>query len=329
MYPQYTYRRARQKRRSIKKNTLRNVVLVLVPVVILFGAGLIYLSHRAEARTPKTNKATTHQTAATTAPSTPAPSAPAVAAVITKLENDWASTMSGRSDVVDIAVYDSKNGQTAHYTNTSAGTVFYTASTVKLSILEDLLIQDQANNTGLTSGQMSYAAPMIEDSDDNSATVLWQEDGGTSALDSFFSKVGALSTQAGDQDYWGLTTTTAEDQLKVVNQFAYPSSLLTSSSQDQIVDLLNQVTPSQHWGVSGGVPSNVSVDLKNGWLPDSETFQDPYMNTDDWIINSIGHIYGDGQDYTIAVYTDGNSSEEYGIDTIQALSTVTWNDLSA
>jgi hypothetical protein len=136
-------------------------------------------------------------------------------------------------------------------------------------------------------------------------------------MSGFFETVGLTQTSTDVDGHWGLTQTTALDQLKVVNQIAYPT-LLNSDSVQTATDLLNQVESDERWGVSGGVPSGVSVQLKNGWLED----------TPGWDINSIGHVHGDGQDYTIAVLTSGNDTEQDGIDLVQSLSAATWNMLA-
>jgi len=80
---------------------------------------------------------------------------------------------------------------------------------------------------------------------------------------------------------------------------------------------MENVTPSQRWGVSGGVPLQATVALKNGWLP---------LNSagTDWQINSIGWISGLGRDYLMAVLTTGNPVEQYSIDTIDQLSAIVW-----
>lgn len=216
---------------------------------------------------------------------------------------------------VDIAVHDKTTGSTTEYTNAPAGTTYNTASIVKLSMLEVLLLQNQHNNiSGLTSDQMSEAVPMIESSDDDAASDLWDTVGGETTMNSFFQQIGTTNTVAGTDDEWGLTQTDALDQLKVVNQIAY-HTMLSEDSVATADALLNNVESDQRWGVTGGIPSNVSVQLKNGWLDYNQG----------WNINSIGHVHGEGVDYTIAVLTNQNSTEQDGINTIQALSSVTWN----
>ena len=228
---------------------------------------------------------------------------------------------------VNIAVYDHATGATATYSNAASTYTFNTASIVKLSILETTLWQDQQQGlSGLTSAQLTQAEPMIENSDNDAATDLWNMIGGTSAVNAFFQKIGATNSTAGTQGLWGLTQTTAPDQLKVVNEVAYPSkgTLLTPASAAQANSLMDQVESDQRWGVTGGVPSGVSVELKNGWLDDAGN-----TSTDGWNINSIGHVHGDGVDYTIAVLTDNDNTMQDGVNTIQSLSTATWNTLNA
>ena len=63
----------------------------------------------------------------------------------------------------------------------------------------------------------------------------------------------------------------------------------------------------------------MNVALKNGWVPLPDSL---------WQIDSIGWINGDGRDYLIAVLTDGNPTEDYGIATIDALSSLVWTALT-
>jgi hypothetical protein len=117
---------------------------------------------------------------------------------------------------------------------------------------------------------------------------------------------------------WGLTTTVPSDQLTLLRELVEPNSLLTSAERSYALSLMENVTPDQRWGVSGGVPAQVTVALKNGWLPLTSA-------NNDWQINSVGWISGSGRDYLMAVLTTGNPTEQYGIDTIDELATMVWN----
>ena len=131
--------------------------------------------------------------------------------------------------------------------------------------------------------------------------------------------VGMPNTVPGPGGFWGLTTTTSADQVQLIRVVAYPNAVLTAGSRAYLESLMRNVTPSQRWGVSGGVPVGVSVALKNGWLP----------NGNGWEINSIGHIVGQRRDYVIAVLTSNNPFMGYGITSIEGVSSLVWRGLPA
>ena len=116
---------------------------------------------------------------------------------------------------------------------------------------------------------------------------------------------------------WGLTTTTPTDQISLLRELVEPNALLTSAERSYALSLMENVTPSQRWGITGGVPPQATVALKNGWLPLNNTGTD-------WQINSVGWISGGRADYLMAVLTTGNPTEQYGIDTINGLAAIVW-----
>jgi beta-lactamase class A len=237
-----------------------------------------------------------------------------------------AAYLPGRAGTVVAAVYDLGTGRTW---DLGHGQPQAEASIVKLDVLETLLAEhDQGDGTGLSAADQSLTGQMIEDSDNDAATSLWYQVGGPARIGSFNAKAGlsrtALSSCVVCPGFawpgWGLTTTTPDDQIALLRQLARPSSLLTGAERDYALSLMQGVTPSQRWGVSGGVPARVTVALKNGWLP----LRGPGS---DWQVNSIGWISGGGRDYLIAVLTTGNPTEQYGIDTIEALAAMVWQHM--
>ena len=48
-----------------------------------------------------------------------------------------------------------------------------------------------------------------------------------------------------------------------------------------------------------------------------------------WVINSIGVIEGHGRNYKMAILTYNNPSEQYGINTVQAIAEAANHDLNA
>jgi len=234
-----------------------------------------------------------------------------------------ASYVSTRTGTVLAAVYDVVTGQTWRL---GAGPPQAEASVVKVDVLETLLAE--RGNRGLSASDRALAQQMIEDSDNDAATSLWYEVGGASEIRSFDATVGLTHTTPSScvvcagfpWPGWGLTTTVPTDQITLLRQLVTPGPLLTSAERSYALSLMENVTPSQRWGVSGGVPAQVTVALKNGWLPLDNT-------DDDWQVNSVGWISGRGRDYLIAVLTTGNPTEQYGIDTINQLSAAVWDDM--
>jgi hypothetical protein len=233
--------------------------------------------------------------------------------------------LSGRAGTVLAAVYDIRTGQTWQLGH---GRAQDEASVVKLDVLETLLAERGRGGTGLSASDRSLTQQMIEDSDNDAATSLWYDVGGATGIRSYNTAAGLTGTAPSScvvcagfsWPGWGLTTTTPTDQIALLRQLAAPSKVLTSAERDYALSLMENVTPSQRWGVSGGVPDQVTVALKNGWLPLEGT-------DEDWQINSVGWVHGEGRNYLMAVLTTGNPSEQYGIDTIDRLATMAWQRL--
>ncbi len=221
--------------------------------------------------------------------------------------------LDGRQGDVSVSVYDAVTQQSF---SINASAQFDTASIIKASILGTLLQQAQAHQTTLTAAQQSLAVPMIEDSSNSAATALWNAEGGAPAVATFVHALGMDSTTP--SVYWGLTKTTAPDQVKLVSALAYGTPELSAASRTYELSLMEHVTSWEAWGVTGGVPSGVTVALKNGWLP----------RPSGWVINSIGWVNGQGRNYVIAILSNQDPGEQYGIDTANALSGLVWNALA-
>jgi beta-lactamase class A len=234
-----------------------------------------------------------------------------------------AAYLAGRSGTVLAAVYDVKTGQTWRL---GTGAAQDEASVVKLNVLEALLAQQDGGP--LTPADQDLAQSMIEQSDNSAATSLWYEAGGAEGIGAYNGRAGLTGTTPSPcvscagfpWPGWGLTTTVPQDQLALLKQLVVPgrNPLLSAAQRSYALSLMENVTADQAWGVSGGVPAGVTVALKNGWLPLNDA------NTD-WQVNSVGWISGDGRDYLLAVLSTGNPTEQYGIDTINGMSSLVWS----
>jgi Beta-lactamase enzyme family len=226
-----------------------------------------------------------------------------------------AAYMSGTSEDVTAAVYDDITGVTSLY---RPGVAQETASIEKVDILATLLAQGQAQGQAISPVDDPLAVNMIEESDNDDAQDLWDSEGGATAVGAFDTAAGLTQTDPDAAGYWGLSTTTAADQVQLVRTVAYPNTVLTSASQAYELGLMEHVDADQAWGVSAGVAAGATVALKNGWLP---------LDSGGWQVNSVGYIDGAGRDYVIAVLTD-DDTEANGIAFIQGLSGLIWQTLA-
>jgi beta-lactamase class A len=221
------------------------------------------------------------------------------------------SWLAGRQGEITAAVYDIETGQ--EYVLNPQDTE-KTASTIKVDILATALHLAQLQHHPLPANEVAAAIPMITQSDNDAAEDLYDDIGGWNAIGPFNASIGMTHTTPNDQGYFGETYTSAADQITLLKQVMLPGGELSVASRQYEYELMRHVISSQRWGITGGVPSNATVAIKNGWLPESTG----------WHVNSIGRVQGDGRDYLIAVYTSFDSSWAYGIDTIERIAASAW-----
>ncbi|MFZ3556268.1 MULTISPECIES: serine hydrolase [unclassified Streptomyces] len=213
----------------------------------------------------------------------------------------------GHDGEVSVAVYDETSGSGASYA--SGDGTYDTASIVKVDVLATLLLQAQDAGRTLTAQERTYATAMIENSDNAATTALWDEIGQAEALDAANERMGLTDTSGGDGALWGLTQTTADDQLTLLKQvFGVGDDLvLSEDSQAYVQKLMGNVESDQAWGVSAAGDADAS--LKNGWLQRSTTGL--------WDINSVGRVTVDGQRYLVGVVSNGSATKDAGIDLVE------------
>jgi beta-lactamase family protein len=231
---------------------------------------------------------------------------PALAA---RMSKNIAAAMQGRSSVVGLAVDDRVTGVTCKF---HPHWHFDSASVVKVTILSALLRKLQQEHRSLTAKQKQLATQMITVSDNNAASTLWAETG-RPALQHFLNLAGMSETELGPSGYWGLTLITAHDELTLLKVLTSTNTVLTTASRNYVLGLMARVVSYERWGVPAGAPTDVTVHVKNGWLP---------LATHGWRINSIGSFSGHGRNYMIVVLTMDNPTMAYGVDTVQGIAEV-------
>jgi hypothetical protein len=186
-----------------------------------------------------------------------------------------------------------------------------TASIVKVDILATALIQAQDSGHPLTARERTQAEAMIKRSDNAAANALWRKIGRAPGLEAANKRLGLTSTKGGPGAKWGLTRTTASDQIRLLRAVfdsgptakAGAKPALTDASRTYLRTLMSRIAADQSWGVSAATDSGWA--LKNGWLQRN--------TTELWDVNSVGRITSGGHHYLVAVLSDGNKSMPEGV----------------
>ncbi len=231
-----------------------------------------------------------------------------------RLSQDITAALKGRDGRVSVAVHDPQRGLDCRLGDTLA---YDSASIAKVLILQAVLGRAEELGREPTALESRRMKAMITRSDNTAAGELWA---GLSRarLNRVLREAGAQDTVLGHDRYWGLTRTTARDQL----------ALLAAVSRRTIaMDLMGQIVRDQAWGVTAGAPSTVKVHLKNGWLPRA---------THAWRVHSIGVARpaaatttgGGTVDYRIALLSHDNPTMKYGVRTLEGVSLAVHRRLS-
>ncbi|QFG46368.1 serine hydrolase [Lapidilactobacillus dextrinicus] len=287
-------------------------LLFLTTTMMIFT---IFIYHHQTQATSISNAASSSSTIKATVSKLTSTKSTTATKKATQLKIAWQKIMATTDSRVEIAVYDKNTNQTYQLANVSATTAIKTASIVKVSVLTELLKQNMTGDLTLTSTDEAYAKQMITESNNDATTyLLSQRLGGYTATQAVFDDLHMTHSTA-NTDAWGYATTTAADQLKLLNTIYYHANhYLATNSRTYAKNLMASVDASQDWGISAGA---TSYQVKNGWLNDTDGT---------WIINSIGHISATTDrdaDYTIAILTDQNNSESSGIALVEKLAQAT------
>ncbi|MBF8190493.1 serine hydrolase [Nonomuraea sp. K274] len=226
--------------------------------------------------------------------------------------------LAGRPGPVTAMVEDLATGRVYRY---RSGERMITASSAKVQILMALLARTPWKK--LQAEVRRDAELMIRYSDNHAADRLWLRIGGAPGFTEAGRKFGLKHTQGVPGDCldlycWGITRTSANDQIRLMKALVSGKSPLRAKDRDQVLSLMGQVVDGQDWGVSAAACPGDRVMLKNGWLK--------RVSTERWAMISVGLIRGDGRDYAVAVLTEGSTDVGYGIDTVEGVITKIMRD---
>ncbi len=201
------------------------------------------------------------------------------------------------------------------YRNANAAMPIWTASTIKLAMVADLLSREQSGIVRLTATDREQMVAMLRSSDNAAADALWSEYGGTAnVFNANFSRYGmtGVRPQPGFGDvypYWGFQKGTADDFDALMN---YVLDRLSAANSAAVVAEMQRVEGSQRWGVWGAGPA-MAPGAKNGWSQEQGG----------WVVNSVGFA-GPQQRYTLSIMNalGGAGGYDDGVETTTNLARI-------
>ncbi|AHH18047.1 hypothetical protein NONO_c32600 [Nocardia nova SH22a] len=216
--------------------------------------------------------------------------------------------LASRPGVTGYVVRDRVTG--GIYGNGQADTMFWTASTIKLAIAEDLINRNRVGAIALSPEDRTQMESMLATSNDAAADYLWNKYAGPDrlAFNNAFRANGMTGLipqpPTGGHAFpdWGFQQCTPADLDRLM------SNVLDHMHPDDrgyLLDRMRKVDTNQHWGV-WGAGDQMHPGLKNGWSDENGG----------WVVNSVGFA-GPGERYTLAVmnslgdqggYTDGEET---------------------
>jgi len=207
---------------------------------------------------------------------------------------------------LSLAAHDLVSGATVTYRPHER---YLTASVGKIAILTVLLVQAQAAGRELSAEERALADKMITISDNDAAHELWRATGRDAAMAAVGAALGLTETVTTPES-WGLTRTSAADQVRLVTALATGTPVLDRERCAYVLDLMAAVRADQRWGIGTVARPGDRVALKDGWLD--------YSGDDGrWTVNSVGRVTGDGRDLVVAVLSNDHATLEEGIRAVE------------
>jgi hypothetical protein len=168
----------------------------------------------------------------------------------------------------------------------------WTASTIKLAIITDLLVRARAGSVIITASMRTGFDDMLASSANRPATNLWPTHGGEAALERYRTVFGMAGVHFPTSErLWGAVKATAVDFSALMS---YVLDALSPEDRAYVTDAMRTVDEVQQWGVWAAGPDQ-EPGVKAGWNAE----QTPEGQSH-WVVNSVGFAGSDAR-YVVAV----------------------------
>jgi hypothetical protein len=194
-------------------------------------------------------------------------------------------------------------GERGHLRGYKTRREFHSASVVKAMLLVSYLRQRGVRHRDLDAGDKALLAPMIQRSDNATATAVFNAVGS--------SGLRRLARAAEMRDFhpnvvWGLTRISAGDQAYF---FFRLRRYIPRRHRHYAFHLLSHIVSEQSWGIPRAKPGGWRVYFKGGWIPAGAG----------WRINQVARLMRGSHRLGLAVLTRGNPSLAYGAGSVQGV----------
>jgi beta-lactamase class A len=221
------------------------------------------------------------------------------------LDTDLAAYLAKLGAHVGVEVFDVTRGVTYTY---NAGREFLVASSMKVPIMLTLLAQLETKGRQPTSGELALLTTMIENSNNDSASALYEEIGYQSGIAAFMRRLGISGlAPASPTTGWGWSVIMPATMVSLLARL-HAGTILTAADRALALRLMEHVESDQQVGVGDSSPDGATVALKDGWVPGPDGL---------YVMNSSGIVTVGGETYIAAVYTTDDNSLEDGFDIVR------------
>jgi hypothetical protein len=204
----------------------------------------------------------------------------------------------GRAGRISFAVVDEEGRMHA----SQPDRVHNSASVVKVLFMIALLREPGVRHDDLTASENALLQPMIQRSDNQAATAIFNRVGQPALYD--------LADDVGldhftTQPNWGLTTITAGSQARF---FSRIQSYIPKRHRAYAMHLLANIVPSQRWGIPPVAPGHWKLYFKGGW-----------SGRPSWRVNQVMLLSRPPRSFSLAILTREQPSKAYGEESIQGV----------
>ncbi|GCF06776.1 hypothetical protein KDI_03400 [Dictyobacter arantiisoli] len=214
------------------------------------------------------------------------------------LAPDIASNLASHGGNVGAVVYDINRQQYYSYNGSNA---YIMASSMKVPIMLTFLHSMEQQGREPNANELSLLTTMIENSNNDSATALYNEIGHGAAIANYLQSIGVAGFTPND-NAWGYSTMTPQGMVDLLTRLQNGSAV-NANHRTLALNLMSSVESDQRFGVGDTTPAGTSVAMKNGWVPGPDNL---------WAVNTSGIVNRGNQSYIVSVYTQENPSMAAG-----------------